>query len=146
VKYSLFNLCFGLFICSLLMISCERNQTVCTPQNDSNTTPIKLDDLIVMTPVSKSSTTPVVVEIQGKMLEVDKLVDYPVCNDTWSGIVYVGCDAKVAEAKIDADENPLFFKGCDLNIQPNSVVYVAAHNDQAFYKGCSCHTGEDPTH
>jgi len=77
-------------------------------------------------------------------VQVDKLVDYPLCNDTWSGTVYVSCDAQVADAELDAEENPLFFKGCDLNIAPNTEVIVAAHNDQAYYKGCSCHTGEDP--
>jgi hypothetical protein len=71
-------------------------------------------------------------------------VDYPLCNDDWSGIVYVSCDAQVAEAKSDAQDNPLFFEGCNLNIEPNTVVYVAAHNDAAYYKGCSCHTGEEP--
>ena len=44
--------------------------------------------------------------------------------------------------KLDTENNPLFLKGCDLNIAPNTVVYVAAHNDDAYYKGCSCHTGE----
>jgi len=29
-----------------------------------------------------------------------------------------------------------------LNIAPNTVVYVAAHNDAPYYKGCSCHTGQ----
>jgi hypothetical protein len=77
-------------------------------------------------------------------MEVDKIVDYPLCNDDWSGTVYVSCDARVAEAELDADANPLFFKGCNLNIAPNTVVYVAAHNDAAYYKGCSCHTGEGP--
>jgi len=84
------------------------------------------------------------IEIKGKLTEVDKLVDYPICNDDWSGVVYVSCDAQVAEAALDADENPLFFEGCALNIESNTVVYVAAHNDAAYYKGCSCHTGEGP--
>jgi len=50
----------------------------------------------------------------------------------------------VAQAELDANANPLFLKGCKLNIDPNTVVYVAAHNDAPYYKGCSCHTGEDP--
>ena len=77
-------------------------------------------------------------------MEVDKVVDYPLCNDNWSGTVYVNCKVQVAEAELDADANPLFLKGCNLNIEPNTVVYVAAHNDAAYYKGCSCHTGEVP--
>jgi hypothetical protein len=87
---------------------------------------------------------PVQVEIGGKMITVDRLVEGPLCNDTWSGTVYVGCSAMVGQSKMDADENPLFLQGCDLHIEPNTIVYVAAHNDAAYYKGCSCHTGEDP--
>ena len=78
------------------------------------------------------------------LAQLDKLVDYPLCNDDWSGTVYVSCDAQVAESELDAQANPLFLKGCNLNIAPNTVVYVAAHNDEAFYKGCSCHTGGSP--
>jgi hypothetical protein len=77
-------------------------------------------------------------------MEVDKVVDYPLCNDDWSGTVYVSCEVRVAEAEVDANANPLFLKGCNLNIAPNTVVYVASHNDAAYYKGCSCHTGEAP--
>ena len=55
-------------------------------------------------------------------MEVDKVVDYPLCNDEWSGTVYVNCEAQVAQAKMDADANPLFLKGCNLNIAPNTVV------------------------
>ena len=84
------------------------------------------------------------VEINGKKIEVDKLVDYPLCNDSWRGIVYVGCEAQIAEAEDDPNDNPLFFRGCDLKIEPGTVVYVAAHNDTPYYKGCSCHTGEIP--
>jgi hypothetical protein len=74
-------------------------------------------------------------------MQVDKLVDYPLCNDNWSGTVYVSCEAQVAQAELDAGSNPLFLQGCNLKIAPNTVVYVAAHNDAAFYQGCSCHAG-----
>ncbi len=74
------------------------------------------------------------------MLAVDKVVDYPLCNDNWSGTVYVSCDAQVAEW--DPEEGSRFFKGCNLTIDPDAVIYVAAHNDTPLYKGCSCHTGE----
>jgi len=113
---------------------------------DENTTPKPAIELEALrqTPAPDPQLTPVMVEVKGKMVEVDKLVDYPLCNDNWSGTVYVSCEAQMADADLDADENPLFFKGCNLNIEPNTVVYVAAHNDAAYYKGCSCHTGEAP--
>ncbi|MBC8504672.1 MAG: hypothetical protein ISR58_00295 [Anaerolineales bacterium] len=129
-----------IFVFSLA--ACERSKSVCTPQATPRAT-LDLTDLL-MTPAPDTASTLVKVEIKGKLMEVDKVVDYPICNDDWSGVVYVTCDAQVAEAALDADENPLFFQGCNLNIEPNTVVYVAAHNDAAYYKGCSCHTGEDP--
>ena len=127
----------------LLLSACEREKTVCPLDEETPQPALQLADLIETT-VPPSDSSPVRVEIGGKQMEVDKLVDYPLCNDEWSGTVYVSCDAQVAEAELDAEANPLFLKGCDLNIQPNTIVYVAAHNDAAYYKGCSCHTGEAP--
>jgi hypothetical protein len=69
---------------------------------------------------------------------VDKVVAGPLCNDDWSGIVYVTCDVQVYAW----EEFPTFLEECDLKIEPDTVVYVAAHNDTAYYNGCSCHTGE----
>jgi hypothetical protein len=100
--------------------------------------------LIELPPPASASSAPIQVEIGGKEMDVDKVVDYPLCNDDWRGTVYVSCNVQVAEAELDADSNPLFFKGCNLNIAPNTVVYVAAHNDAPYYKGCSCHTGVLP--
>jgi hypothetical protein len=131
-------------ICVLSLAACARNDTVCPPEERAVQPPLQLADLIETTPVQDSQPGPIEVEIRGKLMEVDKVVDYPLCNDDWSGTIYVNCDAQVAEAELDADANPLFLKGCNLNIAPNTVVYVAAHNDAPYYKGCSCHTGEDP--
>jgi hypothetical protein len=68
-------------------------------------------------------------------------VSGPLCNDRWEGTVYVTCDVQVAPWD-EEEENPLFFKDCDLEIEPGTIVYVADHNDAPYYKGCSCHTGE----
>ncbi len=129
-----------------LMTACERNNTVCLPKASAGAEQpqLKLADLLLITPEPGQNLTDVEVQIGRKMVLVDTLVSGPVCNDDWSGTVYVGCDAQVAEAELDADANPLFFKGCNLNIEPNTFVYVAAHNNEAFYKGCSCHTGGEP--
>jgi hypothetical protein len=83
-------------------------------------------------------TTPVTVEIGGKTIPVDKIVEGPLCNDTWSGTVYVTCNVQVYEWV----DKPTFLKNCALTIAPDTVVYVAYHNNTAYYKGCSCHTGE----
>jgi len=137
-------LIFMIIIFVFFLTACERKNTVCPPDEGTFQPALQLADLIKMTPDPLSPSGPIQVEIRGKLMKVDKLVDYPLCNDNWSGTVYVSCDARVAEAELDAEANPLFLKGCDLNIAPNTVVYVAAHNDAAYYKGCSCHTGEGP--
>jgi len=73
-------------------------------------------------------------------MKVDRVVTGPLCNDRWKGTIYVGCDVQVMEW----EETPLFLKDCDLSIEPGTVVFVAYHNDEPYYNGCSCHTGELP--
>jgi hypothetical protein len=136
-------ICFIFLVLTIGLTACQRQKKVCPPPEGTPKTRPDLMDLIAIPP-PKALSEPITVEINGKTMTVDKLVEGPLCNDHWSGIVYVGCDVIVAEASMDADENPRFFEGCNLNIEPNTVVYVAAHNDAAYYKGCSCHTGEDP--
>jgi len=85
------------------------------------------------------SPSPAQIVIGGRTLHVDKIVEGPLCNDTWSGTVYVTCDVQVLEWK----DRPTFLEDCDLVIEPGTVVYVADHNDAAYYNGCSCHTGGD---
>jgi hypothetical protein len=94
--------------------------------------------MISITATPGPSPTPAMVEIGGNMLSVDKIVQGPLCNDDWHGTIYVGCDVQVAQW----EEHPTFLQYCNLNIQPGTIVYVADHNDAAYYKGCSCHTGK----
>ena len=81
---------------------------------------------------------PTAVEINGKMVLVDRVIEGALCNDKWSGTVYVACSLQV----LAWEEEPLFLKDCQLDIESGTVVYVASHNDSPYYKGCSCHTGE----
>jgi hypothetical protein len=144
MKYRIIlSLGFILLLSAVILSACQRKNTVCpTPEGTPQLKPA-LADLITLPPPEHPSE-PIAVEIGGKMVTVDQLVEGPLCNDNWSGIVYVGCDVIVGKSEMDADENPLFLEGCNLNITSGTVVYVAAHNDAAYYKGCSCHTGEDP--
>ena len=136
-------ICFTFLFSVFCLSACDRNNNVCPPLEGTPIPKPMLSELISLPPPTPQ-LGPSQVEIGGKMVSVDRLVEGPLCNDTWSGIVYVSCSAMVGQSKMDTDENPLFLQGCDLNIEPNSIVYVAAHNDAAYYKGCSCHTGEDP--
>jgi hypothetical protein len=85
-----------------------------------------------------SSSKPIEMKIRGRNITVDRIVEGPLCNGSWAGTIYVTCSVQVY-AWVD---KPLFLKDCNLSISPDSVVYVAYHNDTAYYKGCSCHTGE----
>ena len=135
---------FAIVILGLVFSSCKTRNSVCPPNTEFKSQELTLLDLVKMKPEPDYQSGPVAVEIAGKMVQVDKLVNYPICNDTWTGVVYVDCDAEVAQSSMFNGKNPLFFKGCDLKIKPNTIVYVAAHNDAPYYKGCSCHTGDEP--
>ena len=89
-------------------------------------------ELVTPTPVPG----PVSVDIGGKVIQVDEVVEGPLCNDTWSGTVYVACNVQV----YPWEEHPTFLQGCNLTIAPDTVVYVAYHNNTSYYNGCSCHT------
>jgi len=85
----------------------------------------------------------ILVEIAGKMTAVDRVITGPICNDVWSKTIYVACQIQLVEWKYEDESTPTFFENCDLTIEPGTVIYVAAHNDTAYYNGCSCHTNEE---
>ncbi len=118
-----------------LLSACRSHPSPCTEHKDASRY-LDLAQLMATTPTPSSAMT--AVEIGGKRVWVDKVVSGPLCNDTWRGTVYVTCDVQVAPWQ----EQPTFLKGCDLKIEPGTVVYVAAHNDAAYYQGCACHTAE----
>jgi hypothetical protein len=101
-------------------------------------TPTRLTLSPAELPSPTPGAAPIEVEIGGRLVRVDKVVEGALCNDTWNGTVYVTCNVQV----YDWQETPTFLKNCNLIIAPDTVVYVAYHNDTAYYKGCSCHTGE----
>jgi len=134
MKHFTLTLLFGLM---MFLSACQNTSEVCptvtgTPQYLS----ASATGLATPTPVAG----PIKVEIGRKEMLVDKVVEGPLCNDTWNGSVYVSCNVQV----YPWEENPTFLKNCQLNIEPGTVVYVATHNNAAYYNGCSCHTGETP--
>ncbi|RPH63073.1 MAG: hypothetical protein EHM81_00870 [Chloroflexi bacterium] len=114
--------------------------TACASKPKPACPPIKQITLAEIQKLSApaAEAQPAQVKIGGRTTQVDRVVSGPLCNGQWRGIVYVGCDIQVVEWK----DNPLFLKDCNLKVEPDTVVYVAYHNDTAYYKGCSCHTGE----
>jgi hypothetical protein len=80
-------------------------------------------------------TTPQQIEIGRQQVMVDEVISGDLCNDTWSGTVYVTCDLRIPAW----EEESLFLQDCDLEIEEGTIVYVEAHGDQPYYEGCSCH-------
>jgi hypothetical protein len=81
---------------------------------------------------------PVTIILNNQEVEVDRVITGPVCNDRWTGQLYVTCDIQVPEWDQEADE-ALFFEDCDLEIEEGTVIYTEAHGNQPYYQGCSCH-------
>jgi hypothetical protein len=121
----------------LLLSSCSDKQICPTPGDDRQY--LSQEDLVSLE-APAADVSPAEVSVGGKMMTVDRVVTGPLCNDHWDGTIYVGCAVQV----LAWDETPLFLKDCNLSIEPGTVVYVAYHNDAAYYNGCSCHTGDLP--
>lgn len=127
-------------LCLLMvfLMGCGRQTSICLT---GSTTPayLEIPPEALPVPGAEAASAPVEMEIGGRMILVDKVVEGPLCIDTWSGTIYVTCNVQV----YPWEESPDFLQNCDLNIEPGTVVYVAHHNDTAYYNGCSsCHTGE----
>jgi hypothetical protein len=125
----------------LLFIPACSQKPACPNQNESNRffSPADLENQPALS--ADNTPIPITTKIGRRTMNVDRIVSGPLCNDQWRGTVYVTCDVQV----LKWEEKPLFLKGCNLEIEPNTVVYVAYHNDAAYYNGCSCHTGEQPS-
>lgn len=129
----------SILVCLMLCLlsGCQDPEPVCPVVTD---TPAYL----TISPDRLPTPTPgfglLQVQIGRNQVQVDKIVEGALCNDSWSGTVYVACDVQVYPWV----EEPTFLKDCQLTIDPQAVVYVAYHNNTAYYNGCSCHTGATP--
>ena len=128
---------FALMFALIFLTACGKPAPAC-PTETATSHYLTVPPAELPMPTLEPAATPVVMDIHGKSISVDKVVEGPLCNDTWSGTVYVKCNVQVYPWQ----ESPTFLKDCNLSIAPGTVVYVAYHNDTAYYNGCSCHTGE----
>lgn len=128
---------FILCILFYLLAGCQDPAPVCPPMTG---TPSYLVDSPEKLPTPTTTSGDLSVKMGRTELKVNKVVEGALCNDTWTGTVYVACDVQVYPWV----EEPTFLKDCQLNIEPHTVVYVAYHNNTAYYTGCSCHTGATP--
>jgi hypothetical protein len=133
-----------LFVASLFcmagLVACGSNKSACSEEDP-------LAPLPYITPLPKTTThdvsesdfTSAIVDFKGNLISVDRVVHGDFCADHWSGTVFVDCDIEIAEW----EEVPNFLDDCGLSIEEGTVVYVAAHNNQPYYKGCSCHYSDE---
>lgn len=118
----------SLLLASLILSACQPPAPVCPPgalsyQND-------------LTAVQAEAPQPAQVSLGRTALDADQLVRGPLCNNHLAGRVYVTCEIQVQRW----EDKPLFLDGCDFTVAPGAVVYVAAHNNAAYYNGCAaCH-------
>jgi hypothetical protein len=124
-------------IALLLFSGCQSQKNAC-PQATGTRQYLTTSPEALFTPTPGPSPTSFLMKVNGRPITIDRIVEGPLCNDTWSGTVYVTCNVQVYSWQ----EDPTFLKNCNLSIAPGTVVYVAYHNDAAYYNGCSCHTGE----
>jgi hypothetical protein len=124
-------------VAMLFLPACQTRESACPPATG---TPqyLTVPPQELPTSIFETNPSPSPIEIGGKTIPVDKVVEGPLCNDTWNGTVYVTCNVQV----YPWEEQPTFLNNCNLLIAPGTIVYVAAHNNAAYYNGCACHTGE----
>lgn len=79
--------------------------------------------------------TPVLVEIGGRTVSVNRIIEGLLCDDVWQGTIYVSPDVRVNPWTDD----PTFLRECDLQVSEGTIVHVAAHPGEVFYRGCMCH-------
>jgi len=102
----------------LLVTSCQSKNTVCTAERGAPQQFADPAQLPVRIATPGPALNPALVTISGKQVLVNKVVQGPLCNDAWQGVVYVDCDVQIAAW----DESPTFLNDCDLEIAPDTVV------------------------
>lgn len=129
-------LSLSILLLLMLISGCQSAEPACPAESISY-----LADFRSIEPASQENPVfePQLVEINGKEIQFDKVISGALCNDSWQGTVYVPCEIEI----LAWEEKPTFLEGCELIIAPDTIVYVAAHHDEPYYQGCSCHTGEE---
>ena len=118
-----------IWIClGLLLAGCKAE---CPPERIAY-----IDDLSLFPAKDTANeNAPTWIEIRGKQVQVDRVVSGPVCNDTFEGTIYLTCDIQIPSWERD----PFFFQACDFEVAEDALIYVEAHRDKRYDKGCSCH-------
>jgi hypothetical protein len=94
----------SLFILLLLMLiaACQPAEPACPADSIAYLTDISSSQNVTSHGIPKIETQ--LVEIKGRDIEVDRVIRGTLCNDSWSGTVYVPCEIQILEW----EENPNF--------------------------------------
>lgn len=119
------------FIFIILLSACMDSRSLCSP--GEITFRDRGDPFPALTEVQLN---PQQIEVKKKMINMDQVVSGQLCNNHLEGKVYIGCDIQMYAW----EDKSNFLDDCDFTVAPNTIIYVAAHNNTAYYKGCdSCH-------
>lgn len=122
------------FLFIILLSACMDARSLCSPgmityRKRNNPFPIPTENRL----------NPQQIEVKKKMIDFDHVVTGQLCNNHLEGMVYIGCDIEIYAW----EEKSNFLDDCDFTVEPNTIIYVAAHNNTAYYKGCdSCHISD----
>ena len=128
-------LIFLITIFIAILCSCQRTSSFCSSGAISHRDPSDPFPIIF-----SDQKTPQTLEIKRKNINFDQVISGQLCNNNLAGTVYVGCDIEIYSWK----EKSTFLDNCDFEVEPGTIIYVASHNNTAYYKGCdSCHTTQE---
>lgn len=95
-----------------------------------------VDNAALLAPNIEPTYQNIELEINRKTILFDQVVHGPLCNNSLEGTVYIACDVQITRW----EEKPDFLEGCNFQVAEGTVIYVAAHNNAPYYKGCKeCH-------
>ena len=125
-----------LFAVMFILSACQPKTPTCPPESITYlSNPSSLQNQISIDSTNPAKET---VAINNQEMQVDQVVKGILCDGSWEGTIFVPCEIQIYKW----EEHPTFLENCDLTIKPGTVVYVAAHNDEPYYQGCSCHIGD----
>ena len=117
-----------LFLLSLFLAACKTT-TTCPPDTIGYLSPPYIPEN------TEVISQPRMAKIGRQKILVDEVISGEVCNDSWSGVIYFTCDIQIPAW----EEEALFLQECNLDVEEGTIVYVEAHGNQPYFKGCSCH-------
>lgn len=124
---------FQFFVLTLMVIFVL---TACTPDICPDNSVTYVDNTTLLPATVEGSSQNTELKIGAKTIVFDQVIYGPLCNNSLEGTVYIACDVQI----VKWENKPTFLERCNFQVAEDTVIYVAAHNNAPYYKGCSeCH-------